>query len=70
MNKCREAFEQWLDNWFDPDDGGTHGNTAEAAWNAALEHAAKICEEVGPKEYPTRLIADGFAEEIRKEKTE
>ena len=29
------------------------------------ERCAKVCEELGPQEYPAKLIADGFAQAIR-----
>lgn len=59
-----KAFEKWLDNWFDPDDGGNHGDTAEAAWNAALDRAIEIVEE------QEGCITDSSALLIRREKTE
>ena len=46
------------------------GVVAKNAWNAALEHAAKVCKKVGPTEGPLALVTDGFVEAIRKEKSE
>ena len=64
-----KAFEQWLDDWFDPDDGGTHGDTAKASWNAATENAVRICrEQATESECPERAMY--CAEAILKEKTE
>lgn len=68
MNKCKEAFERHL-----AETGGfvtaTRYSYWQAAWNAALEHAANVCDAAafGSSE-PMRYME--CAEEIRKEKTE
>lgn len=71
-----KAFEQWWEEFTSAHDEWRFADSdalRKAAWNAALEHAAKVCE---------RLISgDGIcaddgvwihdcAEAIRKEKTE
>ena len=60
------AFKQWyVDTEFDPMAYGA----MQASWNAALEHAANVCDAAafGSSE-PMRYME--CAEAIRKEKTE
>lgn len=76
-----KAFEQFLEQ--SKKDGltlypGPLHNAAYVAWNAALEHAAEICEAqligVGKYDHPVDISYDravtDCAEAIRKEKTE
>lgn len=61
-----DAFKQWyVDTEFDPMSYGA----MQAAWNAALEHAANICREQMLKSDWPRTPND-CAEAIHKEKTE
>ena len=58
------TFEEW---WDSPTDGWYLGRIAkkkyaQAAWNAALEHVARICEKADKSTHPSDL-----ADEIRKE---
>lgn len=64
------AFEQWLN---DQEHGcptlvlDTEDDMMRAAWDAALEHAAKICEEVSFDWRGANSLSVKCAEAIRKE---
>lgn len=61
------AFEQW---WYDQIHIG-EGIAPQEIWNAALEHAAKICESkyghYDGSQHNVYIDADECAETIRKE---
>jgi len=67
------AFEQWWIRYvYSGDDVyKAQEDAQEDAWNAALKHAAKICEEryahYDGSKYDCYLNADECAEAIRKE---
>lgn len=68
-----KAFEQWWEEFTSAHDEWRFADSdalRKAAWNAALEHAAKYIEQQGLPDMYSEPCLKEFAEAIRKEQTE